>query len=133
VIWPIHPRAKKQIKKFNLNFKIEKMKNVTIIKPLGYFDMLSLNSQAKFVLTDSGGIQEETTFLKVPCLTLRESTERPVTIKKGTNILCGRNKKKTIKEVERILKGEEKKGKIPKLWDGRTSQRIVEILLSKNL
>ncbi len=86
---------------------------------------------AKLVLSDSGGIQEETTVLGIPCLTLRENTERPITIKEGTNILVGTNKNKIIKESFNILDGKGKTGKIPELWDGKASQRILNILLKE--
>ena len=93
--------------------------------------MIKLVRGSKFLMTDSGGLQEETTFLKVPCLTLRETTERPITIEKGTNILCKRNKEKIIKEVKKILSGKEKKGQTIRLWDGKTTERIVRILGEK--
>lgn len=128
IIWPIHPRARKQLKKFNLFDKIKEMKNLVLIKPLGYLEMLSLNSQAKFVLTDSGGIQEETTVLGIPCLTLRENTERPITVTKGTNIIVWTKKRRIILETSKILRGDSKKGRIPRYWDGKTSQRILKIL-----
>jgi len=124
IIFPIHPRTKKILEKlegYNLS-------NVEIIKPLGYLDFLALVLHSKFVLTDSGGIQEETTFLKIPCLTLRKNTERPITITLGSNILCDSNKKKILNEVDKILKGKYKKSKIPKFWDGKTTERIIKIL-----
>jgi len=129
IIYPIHPRAKKQIEKFGFKTHLKEMKNFIITSPIGYMDMIKLVSESKFLMTDSGGLQEETTFLKVPCLTLRENTERPITIEKGTNILCKRNKEKILKEVKEILSGKEKKGKIPKLWDGKTAQKILKILI----
>jgi UDP-N-acetylglucosamine 2-epimerase (non-hydrolysing) len=85
------------------------------------------------VLTDSGGIQEETTFLKIPCITLRNNTERPVTIKKGTNVLVGSNKDKIIGMFDRVLEGKWKKGEIPEFWDGQTAKRIVKIIIDKLL
>jgi len=131
IIYPIHPRAKKQIKKFGFKTRLKKMKNFIITSPIGYIDMIKLVRGSKFLMTDSGGLQEETTFLKVPCLTLRETTERPITIEKGTNILCKRNKEKIIKEVKKILSGKEKKGQTIRLWDGKTTERIVRILGEK--
>jgi UDP-N-acetylglucosamine 2-epimerase (non-hydrolysing) len=123
VVFPMHPRAKKCAEKYNLNFD-----SVFTIGPLGYFDFLNLVINAKFVLTDSGGIQEETTCLGIPCLTLRDNTERPITTELGTNILCGRDKRKILDEVEKIMQGKPKTGKIPSYCDGKASQRIVKIL-----
>ena len=131
IIWPIHPRAKKQLGEFNFFNRVKKMENLLLIKPLGYTEMLFLNSQAKFILTDSGGLQEESTILNIPCLTLRKNTERPVTVEVGTNIIVGVDRNKILKEVNNILSGKFKKGKQPKYWDGKTSQRIVRILLNK--
>jgi UDP-N-acetylglucosamine 2-epimerase (non-hydrolysing) len=90
-----------------------------------------LMKNAKYVLTDSGGIQEETTYLKIPCLTLRENTERPITISEGTNVLCGLDEKKIFKTIKEIESGKFKKSTIPKFWDGKSAERIVKILLSK--
>ena len=107
------------------------MKNLKLISPLGYLDMLYLISHSKFVLTDSGGLQEETTFLGIPCLTLRENTERPITVQIGTNNVIGLRKENIIKSSLNIINGIAKKGRIPALWDGRTSQRIIHILRKK--
>jgi UDP-N-acetylglucosamine 2-epimerase (non-hydrolysing) len=131
LVFPAHPRTVKNIEKFNLKDKVRGMENLKIISPLGYLDFLALMDKSKFVLTDSGGLQEETTVLKVPCLTLRQNTERPVTIRVGTNILVGLNLKKIISEANNILDGNIKKGQIPPLWDGQTSRRIVDTLLDK--
>ena len=98
------------------------------MEPLSYLDFLALQMKAAAVITDSGGIQEETTYLGVPCLTVRENTERPVTATLGTNTLVGRDIARVRDEVKRILRGETKKGSIPPLWDGRTGQRIAAIL-----
>lgn len=103
--------------------------NFIPITPVGYIDFLSLEHYAEAVLTDSGGMQEETTYLNIPCLTLRENTERPITIDIGTNNLC-RTGEEIVKEVENIFDGKGKKGKVPPLWDGHTSERIVDIILS---
>ena len=128
IIWPIHPRTKNRLEKFSFLKKVEKMENLILTEPIGYFEMLCLNSNAKFVLTDSGGVQEETTFLMVPCLTLRKGTERPITVTEGTNITVGIDKKKITAEVSKILDGKTKKGRIPKYWDGKASQRIIKIV-----
>ncbi len=131
VIWPVHPRGKKRLREFSFLKQLKRIKNLKMIPPLGYLEIVSLMAQSKFVLTDSGGIQEETTVLNIPCLTLRENTERPITVNKGTNIVVGRNPKKIIREVTRILNGNIKKGKIPRYWDGKTASRIVNILNQK--
>ncbi len=126
LIFPMHPRTSKMIREFKL---LEKLNSLYVIKPLGYLEFIALEERAKFVLTDSGGMQEETTYFGIPCLTIRENTERPVTIIKGTNKLVGTNKEKIIEESYKILDGYGKKGSIPPLWDGKTAERIVDILL----
>lgn len=128
IIWPVHPRVEEQIKKYKFQRAIKKLENVLLIKPLGYLETINLIKNSKFVITDSGGIQEETTFLKIPCLTFRENTERPITVEIGTNTIC-KTEKILLKEVNKIVKGSYKKGQIPKLWDGKTAERIVKILL----
>lgn len=128
VVYPIHPRSRKMIESHGLLKKFEHLKNLCMIDPLGYIDFIKLVKESGFVLTDSGGIQEETTVLKVPCLTMRENTERPVTVKVGSNILVGREKQKIIDSVDAILKSKWKKGKIPELWDGEAAIRIINIL-----
>jgi UDP-N-acetylglucosamine 2-epimerase (non-hydrolysing) len=128
IVWPMHPRTKNKIKEFNFDKFLEK---IDIIEPLGYIDMIALIKNAKAVLTDSGGIQEETTFLKIPCLTLRNSTERPITEQIGTNKVIGINKKDIFREVK-ILSNKNfiVKGKIPKFWDGKASERIVKKIVT---
>ena len=98
------------------------------IEPLGYLDFLNLEMNAKLVLTDSGGIQEETTVLNVPCLTLRDTTERPVTITQGTNVLVGNILERIIEEAHKIIDGHTKTSRCPEYWDGKTAERIVNIL-----
>ncbi len=131
IVFPVHPRTYKMIGKFNLQNSINEIKNLIITEPLGYIDFLKLTSEAKYVITDSGGIQEETTYLQIPCLTLRENTERPVTVELGTNVICGLDEKLIVKKIKEIESGKFKKGKIPKLWDGYASKRIAKILLKK--
>jgi len=133
IIFPIHPRAAKQIEKFKLGMYFSSQPNSGIYRtrPLGYIDFLDLMCNSKFVLTDSGGIQEETTVLGIPCLTLRKNTERPVTVKQGTNIVVGSDPRQIVREVTRIINGKEKKGGIPYLWEGKAAQRIVRVLLNK--
>ena len=128
IIFPLHPRTEKNIKKFGLNRKIKNLKNLICLKPIRYLSFLNLMMNAKLVLTDSGGIQEETTVLGIPCLTLRKNTERPVTVTKGTNMVVGTNPTRILKETLKVIRGKGKTGRIPKFWDGRTAQRIVKIL-----
>lgn len=128
IIFPMHPRTQSSVERFKLKEYFSRMRNVIMIKPLGYTDFLSLMSNSLFVMTDSGGIQEETTALGVPCLTVRENTERPVTITEGTNILVGTNCAKIVRETRRILKGDTKEGCMPELWDGKAAKRIAKIL-----
>ncbi len=132
VIYPVHPRTKQRIIDFGLEKKLDEMNNFMMIDPLGYLDFLHLMDNAWFVLTDSGGIQEETTILGVPCLTLREETERPITVTEGTNIVVRRDKEKIFAEASKILNGAGKTGRIPTKWDGKAAQRIVDILLQKH-
>jgi UDP-N-acetylglucosamine 2-epimerase (non-hydrolysing) len=130
VIFPIHPRSKLKIKNLKLE-KVFKNSHIIATSPLGYAENLGLLKNAKFVLTDSGGIQEETTYLRIPCLTLRENTERPITVGIGTNTIVGTDSNKILSETEKILNSNYKIGKIPKYWDGKTSERIVKILKGK--
>lgn len=132
IIYPLHPRTKKMIKRHKFLKQFESLENLLMIDPLGYCDFIKLVKESKFVLTDSGGIQEETTCIKIPCLTIRENTERPVTLKKGTNYLVGRDKQKIARLVRNILKGKTKEGIVPKLWDGKTARRIIELLTTKD-
>lgn len=131
IVFPIHPRSRERLNHFGLDEKIKRMPNLKIIEPLGYLDFLKLMSEAKFVLTDSGGIQEETTVLNIPCLTLRENTERPVTVTQGSNLVIGCMAERIIRESLKIIKGEAKNGKRPELWDGKAAQRIVDIILNQ--
>lgn len=126
IIFPIHPRTRKQMGDFGIVFS---PKNIHLIDPLGYIDFLKLVKQAAFVMTDSGGLQEETTFLNVPCITLRKNTERPITVELGTNIIVGDDRATLFNEVEKILSGNGKQGTIPQYWDGKVSHRITEILI----
>jgi UDP-N-acetylglucosamine 2-epimerase (non-hydrolysing) len=131
VVFPVHPRTKKNIINYRLNNLI--CKNIKLIEPLGYIDFLALIKSSKLIITDSGGIQEESTFLQVQCLTARENTERPMTVDVGTNRLVGTDWNKIQDIAINTLDGKIKKGSIPKLWDGYASERIVDILLSKTI
>ena len=124
VIFAMHPRTKKNLHQFGLDQTINGS-GLMISSPLGYHDTIGLVDKARFVLTDSGGLQEETTFLGIPCLTLRPNTERPITITNGTNQLTSLDRLK--KDIDNLLNGGGKKGTIPELWDGHTAERIVKI------
>jgi len=129
IVFPAHPRTQKRLKEFDLfNQSPVTSDQFLLIEPLGYLDFLNLEINANFVMTDSGGIQEETTVLNIPCLTLRDTTERPVTITEGTNTLVGNNSEKVITEASKILNGKGKRGSCPELWDGKAAARIIKIL-----
>jgi len=127
IVFPVHPRTQQKIREFEME-KDFQTPNLIITEALGYLDFLHLENNAKVVITDSGGVQEETTILNVPCLTLRQETERPATVKIGTNVVTNLNKEKILREINLILKNKFKKGGIPPLWDGKAAQRIVKIL-----
>jgi UDP-N-acetylglucosamine 2-epimerase (non-hydrolysing) len=126
VIFPMHPRTRKNLIAFGLQERISHSGKMIITDPLGYHETIGLVDKSKFVLTDSGGLQEETTALGVPCLTLRPNTERPITISHGTNQLTSLSSLED--DLAGLMSGNDKKGRIPPLWDGHTADRIVEIL-----
>lgn len=128
VIYPIHPRSRKMLKKFGLDTYVEALPQLHLVEALGYNDFGRLVSQAKMVLSDSGGIQEETTVYGVPCITIRENTERPITIWEGTNELAGTSPNSIKILVDKVLTGSWKKSQIPTLWDGNTAKRIVDVI-----
>ena len=123
LIWPMHPRAKASIERHGLSAKVASAR-IAVLPPQGYLEMLGLLGQARVVLTDSGGIQEETTALAVPCLTMRDNTERPVTVEQGTNTLVGRDRARALACVDEILRTGGKRGRRPELWDGHAAERI---------
>ncbi|MGC3977001.1 MAG: UDP-N-acetylglucosamine 2-epimerase (non-hydrolyzing) [Paludibacteraceae bacterium] len=125
LIFPVHPRTYKNIQLFGLQSEIDTYPNLFFIEPLGYLQFIHLVSNAMFTLTDSGGIQEETTYLNIPCLTVRPNTERPVTVWEGSNTLIKTDD--ILQEVELILAGKGKSGHTPKFWDGETAKRMVEL------
>jgi UDP-N-acetylglucosamine 2-epimerase (non-hydrolysing) len=125
VIFPVHPRTRKALSDRNGR----SMPNLKLTDPLGYLDFVKLLSHARVVLTDSGGIQEETTVLGVPCLTLRTNTERPATVEQGTNVLVGMDSLKIIEAGLKAIACGSTRGRVPELWDGRAAQRIVDVLL----
>jgi UDP-N-acetylglucosamine 2-epimerase (non-hydrolysing) len=131
VVFPIHPRTRSNMSKFGLEDKLTANKNLILTEPLGYLEFIQLMTHSKAILTDSGGIQEETTYLGIPCLTFRDSTERPITVTLGTNqLLADLNPQKTFAALEEILVGQCKKGQIPPLWDGHAAERIAENLFN---
>ena len=128
IAFPMHLRTRKMIRRFELTGYLKRMKNVVVTPPLGYLDFLKLLCESRFVLTDSGGIQEETTALGIPCVTLRHNTERPLTITMGTNTLVGNDTGKILAAARLILWGGSRPGRVPEFWDGKTSARIVKII-----
>jgi UDP-N-acetylglucosamine 2-epimerase (non-hydrolysing) len=129
IVFPVHPRTRKTIVELGLSDRVESIKDLRLIEPLGYLDFLNLSSSARLVLTDSGGIQEETTALGIPCLTLRENTERPITVEMGTNVIVGTDTTKIIAAASATLNGSARKPlEQPPLWDGHTSERILNAL-----
>jgi UDP-N-acetylglucosamine 2-epimerase (non-hydrolysing) len=128
VLFAVHPRTRQRMASFGLK---PASAQVRLIDPVGYLDFLALQKHAAVVITDSGGIQEETTFLEVPCLTVRENTERPITVTQGTNRLVGRDPSRLYREVQRVLAGETRRGKVPPLWDGQTGERIAAVLTAE--
>lgn len=128
IVFPMHPRTRNRFAEFGLQDRLEDVQNLTVLEPLGYLEFLRLMEHAGVVVTDSGGIQEETTFLQVPCLTLRENTERPITVEQGTNELLSLDPDVVSQRVEDWMLGEKPEGRIPKLWDGKAAQRIVKHL-----
>ena len=125
VIFPMHPRTSAKVESFGLNGLL---KNLHVLPPAGYLEMLGLMKSARLVMTDSGGIQEETTALGVPCLTLRENTERPITLHEGTNTLIGVDTNALKKAVSEILATGGKAGRVPEYWDGRAAERIAQVM-----
>lgn len=131
IVFPAHPRTHARIRELGFATWVGSMSNVMLLDPLGYLDFLKLLSRSRFVMTDSGGMQEETTVLGIPCLTLRENTERPITVTQGTNTIVGTDPDRIVAESCAILNGGGKKGTVPELWDGRAAGRIVLILAQK--
>ncbi len=131
VIFPIHPRTRKNLETGSLHGKVVEMKNLRLEEPLGYLDFGRLVSGARLVLTDSGGIQEETTYLGIPCLTLRENTERPSTVQCGSNQIVGVKTERIIEAFEAVMAGRKGKGQVPPLWDGHAADRIARTLVDR--
>jgi UDP-N-acetylglucosamine 2-epimerase (non-hydrolysing) len=132
VVFPIHPRTTNNMKKFGLYEELETIEGVTLLEPQGYLEFLKLMDNAALIITDSGGIQEETTYLQVPCMTFRDTTERPSTVDIGTNFLMKDLNPTSVRvQMEAILSGQAKEGIIPPFWDGKTAERIADILIDR--
>jgi UDP-N-acetylglucosamine 2-epimerase (non-hydrolysing) len=127
VVFPVHPRTRKRLAELGLGATLERTPGLRLVDPMGYLEFLALTSQARLVFTDSGGLQEETTVLGIPCLTVRENTERPITVDIGTNLVVGTDPARIQQVADRILDGQEKKGRVPDKWDGRTGERIARV------
>ena len=127
MIFPVHPRTQANLEKFNIDLG----PNITLVGPQAYMAFLNLWKDAAVVLTDSGGLQEETTALGIPCITIRENTERPITVEEGSNVLVGTDPIRIIAEVRKILRGKGKQGRRPNMWDGKAAERIVKILAER--
>lgn len=126
IVFPIHPRTRTNMEKFGVTIDSP---NLILTEPLGYLEFLHMMRHAKAVITDSGGVQEETTYLGVPCITVRDNTERPITVEVGTNILAGTDFKNVFSALDDLLSGKIKQGRIPDLWDGKAASRVVEVFL----
>ncbi len=128
LVFPLHPRTAQRIKRFGLAEELGRAAGLVQLPPLGYLDFLALTSQARLIVTDSGGLQEESTALGIPCLTMRPNTERPITVEQGTSTLVGSDPLRLRGAIEAVLDGRYKQGRCPELWDGRAAPRIAEVL-----
>lgn len=128
VVFPVHPRTRKQLDAVGLSARVDNMTNLRLMEPIGYLEFLKLMASARIVLTDSGGIQEETTILRIPCLTLRDNTERPATCEIGSNRLVGTVPEKIISAYREAMANDQKQTAIPPLWDGHAAERITRII-----
>jgi len=128
LLFPIHPRTSRKLEEFNLKNRIDEASSIVVLPPLGYIDFLRLMMDASLILTDSGGIQEESTALGIPCITMRENTERPITVEEGTNEVCGTDREKINRVLRDVLEGRGKKGRVPEWWDGKSADRFAAIV-----
>jgi UDP-N-acetylglucosamine 2-epimerase (non-hydrolysing) len=133
LVWPVHPRTKKNLEKFDLWPRLARCQTLKLSPPLGYLDMLALNRKARLIVTDSGGLQEEATILRVPCVTLRDNTERPVTVAVGCNRLAGNRPCRIRAAVGSALSQNRQEIGIPEGWDGRAAERVVDVILSHSI
>lgn len=131
IVFPVHPRTQARLESYALLEKLEAAKGITVLEPLGYNDFLCLTSQARVIVTDSGGLQEESTALGIPCLTMRENTERPVTVSQGTSTLCGSDAEMLRECLNAVIQGEYKLGTSPDVWDGQAAVRIAEEIMKR--
>lgn len=131
LVFPLHPRTRNRLVQFDLLQQLEDNDNIRLLDPLGYIDCLALSSRASVVVTDSGGLQEETTALGVPCLTMRENTERPTTVDVGTNTLVGNDRERLTAGLSQVLDGTYKAGQVPPFWEGRAAERIAAVLAAE--
>jgi UDP-N-acetylglucosamine 2-epimerase (non-hydrolysing) len=131
IVFPVHPRTRARLTEFELLARLEANPSVVLIDPVGYLDFLALQQAAGVVLTDSGGVQEETTVLGTPCLTLRENTERPITIDVGTNVMVGSARDRIEALTKEAMQGKWKRAAIPELWDGNAAERIVNVIMER--
>jgi UDP-N-acetylglucosamine 2-epimerase (non-hydrolysing) len=131
VLLPVHPRTRARLSEFGMLQALEQSPGVSLTEPLGYLDFLALMDSARLVFTDSGGVQEETTVLGVPCLTFRENTERPITVTHGTNRVLGTDAAHVPDAVEAVLAGHGQQHRVPELWDGKAAHRIVSVLCAR--
>jgi UDP-N-acetylglucosamine 2-epimerase (non-hydrolysing) len=132
LVIPLHPRTKQRIEDFGLAGKLSDAPGIVVLPPLGYLDFLALTSQSLLVVTDSGGLQEESTVLGIPCLTMRPNTERPATVDEGSSTLIGSDAEKLARHIEQILSGDYPRGVVPDLWDGHAADRIAKILVNQS-
>ena len=129
LVFPIHPRTEKNAKLFGIYERLKAIPNIVLTGPSGYLDFVALMASSTLVLTDSGGLQEETTALGIPCITLRENTERPITVLEGTNTIVGCDPKLIESTALEVINGNGKTGRVPEMWDGKTAGRIADVLL----
>ena len=131
LVFPVHPRTRNRLDQFGLAGQLDAARGVVQLPPLGYLDFLSLTARCRVIVTDSGGLQEESTALGIPCLTVRPNTERPITVSEGTSTLIGNDATKLREQLAAVLSGTEKRGRCPPLWDGRAAERIARVLAAE--